>query len=949
MRGLAAVSRASALAWFMTSIPAHALDDESPVEGTDPADEPIEEIVVIGVRRHLVPSFRVTVLSRRDIERGGATSLADTLQSLPMNAGSALNTNVNVSGEPLYGDWAGDGSVRVALRGHDTLVLLNGRRFLNSGAGADVAVDLNSLPISFVESVEVLPSGAGAVYGSGAVGGVINVVTRRDLAGITTAVSQTLTGHGDGGVTMGRVAAGFELLGGTWLVGLEKVSQEGVTLDRRDYSAVPQVIVDEDGTRAAFPNRATPDGRFEVPAGNSLGLQPGLYTRVEGSTGRSAADYRTIDRARDYFNVAPYNYSQTPNERGSAWLIGSLPLGEHGAFFVEGLADRRQSARQVAPAGYFGVPAPTLADGSEVFPATGYYNPFGVDLVHDGPPVVSRRLVELGNRGYSDDVDLWRLLAGLEGRAGDWAWTLSVADAASEATTRETGAFLPSRMVRAVGPSGPDESGRIVCGTPDPATGLVPAQAVIPGCVPVDLFGGRGTITPAQLGWLSPGTLEHTGSNEALTADLVLAGPLGRLAGGELSWVLGAEYRRERGSNVVDPRVAEETGESVLTGSEYTSRDLFAELRAPLLRERRWAQELELHLALRWSDSSAFDGHLSQQVGLHWKPVPEWTLRASYADVYNEPDLWALHDPRVSFRGFEFDPCGNKPTPAEQANCAANGVPGGAYTQYEEEFEILAGGSPGLEPESGFSIGAGLEYAPRWAPGLTLSADYYRLEIGHLIGQLDLGTVLGECATRGVPEACDDIERHPDGRIRRVATYTENLGGMFETRGVDFAVGWEMGTPLGQLNATLRATYLERWDEQPFRAGSAFEHAGKFDAGAMPHWRGFGTVDLGAGPWLVSYSAEYMGSYTQTVFRPPIETVFFDDYTRRVESVLYHDIEGRYEFGNSVTLRAAITNFTDEDPPYVNLVSAANTDPGTYRLLGRSFFLELRYDFAAKR
>jgi outer membrane receptor protein involved in Fe transport len=172
---------------------------------------------------------------------------------------------------------------------------------------------------------------------------------------------------------------------------------------------------------------------------------------------------------------------------------------------------------------------------------------------------------------------------------------------------------------------------------------------------------------------------------------------------------------------------------------------------------------------------------------------------------------------------------------------------------------------------------------------------------------------------------------------------------MFETRGVDFAVGWEMGTPLGQLNATLRATYLERWDEQPFRAGSAFEHAGKFDAGAMPHWRGFGTVDLGAGPWLVSYSAEYMGSYTQTVFRPPIETVFFDDYTRRVESVLYHDIEGRYEFGNSVTLRAAITNFTDEDPPYVNLVSAANTDPGTYRLLGRSFFLELRYDFAAKR
>jgi outer membrane receptor protein involved in Fe transport len=305
--------------------------------------------------------------------------------------------------------------------------------------------------------------------------------------------------------------------------------------------------------------------------------------------------------------------------------------------------------------------------------------------------------------------------------------------------------------------------------------------------------------------------------------------------------------------------------------------------------------------------------------------------------------------------GLDRDPCGNDPIPEDQVNCAANGVPGGAYTQTARPFEVVYGGNPDLEPETGYSIGAGMKYVPRWTQGLSLSADYYYLEISNLISSLTVEQVLGECAALGLPQVCDDIERFPDGSIRRVSTFAQNFGGRYEASGVDLTLAWKGSMGPGDVSARLLGTYLARWDEQPFLDGTVYEYAGTFGAGAMPHWRGMGTVDWTSGRWVLGYSAEYIGSYGQLVEPPLVHNSNtplgepFDPYQRRIEPVLYHDVEGRYEFDNGMTVRAAITNLTDEDPPFVNLASPANTDPGAYRLLGRSYFLELRYDFAGRR
>ena len=897
---------------------ASAIADDSSDPGSEPSDEEIEEIIVTGSRLFINSTAPVTVVSRRDIERGGANSIGDVLQALPMRTGSQLNTNVNLGGaEPFTEGPSGDGSVRVELRGGRTLVLLNGRRFPSE--------DLNVFPISLVERVEVLPSGASAVYGEGAVGGVINVITRRDVVGFTLAGSQTITEQGDGAITTGQATAGFDAFGGNWILGVDHVKQDGVTLDRRSYSAVPRAIVDGDGTLGPFVDRATPQGRFTVPGGNALGLEPGVYTRVDGASGQTAADYRPFDPATDNFNFAPFNYSQTPNERASAWLIGSHPLSERISLFMEGLVHHRKSTQKAAPDPYFAgrEPAATLANGLRGIPTDNYYNPFGVDLSWSpGSLPVGRRLVELGDRTVREEVDLWRVLVGLEGGVADWAWTLSVTNAESDGSTVETGVALRERLALAVGPSGRDETGRIVCGPPEPTTGRVPATSIIPGCVPLNLFGGVGSITPEQLDYISARPMRHADTSEEQTAELILSGPWGQLSGQDLHWVLGADYRRD-----------------------WQSRELFAEVQVPLLRGWRWAREIDLNVGLRWSDASTLDNHLSGQAGLRWQPAEEWTLRANYADVFNAPAFEQLHEPRVSENGFDIDPCGNEPTDRQRANCAANGVPGGAYEQGGESFVVRHGGNPDVEPEMGYSVGAGVMYSPGWAEGLSASVDFFQGEISNLIWGMSVEEALFECAEHRVRQACDGIKRFPDGSIEQVSTFPENFWWPYEIRGVDFTIDWPGTTPFGDVNSRLLATYLERWDERFFSNGELLSYAGTFGAGAMPHWRGLATVDWLSGRWIASYAAEYIGSYTQRVESTPFGAPF-DPFTWRIEPVLYHDIEGQYAFENGITVRVAITNLTDEDPPFVNLASPANTDAGTYRLLGRSYFLELRYDSA---
>jgi outer membrane receptor protein involved in Fe transport len=349
---------------------------------------------------------------------------------------------------------------------------------------------------------------------------------------------------------------------------------------------------------------------------------------------------------------------------------------------------------------------------------------------------------------------------------------------------------------------------------------------------------------------------------------------------------------------------------------------------------------MALNIGLRWSDYDSFDGRPSLQSGLRWQPAEELTLRANYSEVFRAPSLTELYEQPTYAEEYAYDPCGNFPVPDQLPNCEANGVPGGAYEQNGSGMVVVYGGDPELEPETGHTLGIGVIYTPVWAEGLSASLDYFQANLSDYISVAEPHQILSECAERG-SSLCEAIRRLPDGRVSLLAATYHNFGES-EVRAFDSAIVWSAMTRIGALSSRLLATYLDRWDKQPFPGGEVYSYAGKFDSGARPRWRASGHIDWRSGPWMASYAAEYIGSYSETVFDHPVFDIGFDPFDRRVDSVLYHDIEAGFEFDSGVTVRAAITNVTDENPPYLN-VAPANTDVATYRLLGRSYFLELRY------
>ena len=892
-----------------------------------PQSDEMETVVVTGSRIRGAADERtapVTEISQQELARGGNDSLGRALQSLPFSTGSAPNTNVNNGG---------DGSTRVDLRGltpKRTLVLLNGRRLPNGGVGADSSVDIDSLPLSMVERVEVLTTGASAVYGTDAIGGVVNVITRKDVEGVEVGAQLSQAERGDGTIARAQLLLGTHTSRGHWSFGLDLVDQESVYMDARDYSAAQLLVADESGERVESGTLGIPDGRFLVAPGNGLGLSPGMYTRVAGATDQTANDWRPVTPA-ETFNVAPYNLLQTPNERATLWITGTHALNDGIELFVEGVAARRESSQILAPAPYMLIEgnAPTGPNGAPRIPANNYYNPFGVPV-----PRGQRRLMELGDRGYDQRVDSWRALSGVRGNFREWNWEISVARAESDAVSHEDGVPLSERFAAGLGPSGPDVAGSIVCGTPDPGTGIVPAAAIIADCVPINLFGGAGSITQDEIDFMAVRLLDP-GHNSQTLANFTVDGSWGRSWAGDLRWGLGAEYRRESGGYEYDlVRSGGTVGMGLAADTPQASFDaaeVFAEVRMPL------ASTLDSTLGVRVSDFSSFGSHTTAHAGLRWQPADAWTLRADFAQLFRAPSLAELYEREVERDGnVIFDPCGHDPTPEQRVNCAANGVPGGSYVQSNNDIYLIsAGGNPALEPEQGHSFNVGVEWEPvreRW----NLRADYFQTRLDDFISAREPELILGECVNQGAAVACDNIERFEDGSLDSIDTRKSNFGRV-TVAGIDLAAQLHVPVRGGDVGARLIATHLLEHDSQIFEGGTTISNAGRANGGMLlPRWRALGGVDWTHGALSLGYTLQFIGSVDAC-------SLALDDspYCASTGSVLYHDVEFAYRW-RDLGLRAGVSNLSDEDPPFLN-EGAANTDPATYRLLGRTWFMQLEF------
>jgi iron complex outermembrane receptor protein len=346
----------------------------------------------------------------------------------------------------------------------------------------------------------------------------------------------------------------------------------------------------------------------------------------------------------------------------------------------------------------------------------------------------------------------------------------------------------------------------------------------------------------------------------------------------------------------------------------------------------------------RYSDFSSFGSHFTWQAGLRWQPFESWALRTNYARVFRAPSLQELYLAGSVGVDLQFDPCGHSPTPIQRVHCAANGVPGGQYVQSLTSltgvFNLFQGGNPNLAPESGFSFDTGVEWRPPELQNFRASLDFYQINLNDYIDYPGTADILQQCADGGRADVCRLIRRAADGGIVSVSAIPRNFGNTVVS-GVDMAASAVTNHSFGRFKLAMQASYLARHDTQLFPGGDTTREAGTYStyAAALPHWRSLAHVDFDRGPWHFSYSNQWIGGYAECNY------VDFQDgkYCRRVDHVFYHDAEAALTLRTSFTFRFGVNNFTNQQPPFLVFGTDANTDTSIYRLLGRTYFVAVRY------
>ncbi|MEO0972555.1 MAG: TonB-dependent receptor, partial [Pseudomonadota bacterium] len=736
------------------------------------AEEPVVELVVVSGSRldhKLIDgAYPVTSLERDVLERSGVATIGELLQELPFVGGSPISTSVGARGA---GGSFSRGTESIELRGlgeQRTLILLNGRRFVPGGNGASGVVDLGMIPLAWLERVEILKTGASVEYGADAVAGVINLITRSDAEGVSVQVTGGGTDRGDGEHISAQITAGKQLGRAHIVGGLQFTQRQSVGKGDRDFSSALLTVEGPD-------NEIVPDGSSAPPQGN-FRTSAGRLTLIDGEDGREAEDFRPFVSSgpdNDRFNFNPFEDLVQDSRRLSAFLEATVPVGERAEVFAEALFHQRDSDQQLAP-----LPLFTSRETDVVVDANNVFNPFGETLTD-----ARRRLSEAGPREFIQDNTAWRAVVGARGDLGPWRWDVSANRARNETRQQQTGDVLDDRLRVALGPSFFDGTGTAVCGTP---------EAPIRDCVPLNLFGGEGTVSAEQLAFVSA-DLTDVGVNEQTVISLNAGTSPVTLWAGDLSLAVGYEFRREEGRDRPDAQtVAGNTSGAAraITEGAFESNEVYLELGFPLLVDQPFAKALELEVGTRLVDYSSFDTRSVFDVGLHWQPVAPLVVRGAWSEAFRAPNVGELFGGITQSNPAIQDPCADfsQLDAVEIDRCVAQGVPeDGSFDQTGNETPQLGGGNPTLAPEQARIITAGMTWRPPTPYSLEIALDYYDIEIEDAIGALGGNTVLAQCLATGEAVFCDRIQRDGAGNIVQIETSLQNIA-RETARGLDLNV-----------------------------------------------------------------------------------------------------------------------------------------------------------------
>ncbi|TKD49981.1 TonB-dependent receptor domain-containing protein [Sphingomonas baiyangensis] len=1005
---------------------APAMAQEVPA-GAAPIAEPqateAEEITVTGSRirsPNLESVSPVIQVSAAEFAQRGTVRAEDLLNQLPnvFAAQGAANSN------------EATGTAQVDLRGLSpsrTLVLVNGRR-LPYGSPKNIPSDVNQVPTVLIQSVDVLTGGASAAYGSDAIAGVVNFRLQENFEGLRLQGNISAFQHTNDRDELRDLVSGFnDRFPGQYLLADESVwngfSQDysiavGTNFEEgrgnvTAYASYRNVepILQKDYDYSACALGATGPGGSQFTCSGSANNAPANLTnagRLPGlPTSFRVSDNQFVPGTATY-NFAPANYYQRPDERYMLGAMAHYELTRHFTPYVEAHFMDDRSIAQIAPGnnnggitvnstGISGINCdnPFLSAQQAAYLCTS--NGLSLGSTYDAQGnyiapesiatgvLVARRNVEGGNR--QDDIrhTTYRIVVGTKGELfGPFRYDLYGQYANVGYRSRFTGdanrprtanAFYAVRDQR----QGSSTFGQIVCkinadANPDNNDA---------NCAPLDYFGPQASQEAVDyIAEFKSITGDTSLTNIVLSIDGNLAdyGIVSPFATTGVGVAFGLEYRKNTVEYLPDEIYQNAASPEIPISGSTVAKEAFFEINVPVVEDRPFFELLSLEGAYRYSDYDTGFTADAWKVGGTWSPVPSLRIRSSYQRAVRAPNVIELFSGQSLFEveltenaNGSFDPCSGATPFASFEACARTGVTAAQYGNIVDnpagQFNSLIGGNPDLDPEVADTFSVGAVFRPDFVPSLTVSIDYFDINVKGLVGSVNPNLSLVNCLNNGDPFFCNLIQRNPgsgslfQGEAGFFRRFNVNTGSL-RTSGIDVAIDYRtdlggiFGGDPGSLAFNLQGTYLGSFETTPLPNSTdaeIYECKGLYGGlcgRPRPEWRHrFTTTWQSPFGFDLALAWRHVSSVSisQTSSQPVLNGSF-SEVNRTLGSRDYFDLSAAYRVRQDFTIRLGVNNLFDKDPPLTTSAAIedggnGNTYPQFYDAAGRYVFLNASIDF----